>query len=64
MQPLRHSRHVRRGRRWLLIIWGVELGKALAQRIIPELEGVAEPKLEHDSSTNALIGRYRRHKGN
>ncbi len=43
--------------------WGVELGKALAQRIIPELESKAEPKLEHDSSTNALIQRYRRLKG-
>jgi len=39
--------------------WGVELGKALAQRIIPQLESVREPKLEHDSSTNALIRRYR-----
>jgi glucose-6-phosphate isomerase len=39
--------------------WGVELGKALAQRIIPELEGVTDPQLEHDSSTNALIRRYR-----
>jgi len=39
--------------------WGVELGKVLAQRIIPELESKALPKLEHDSSTNALIGRYR-----
>jgi len=43
--------------------WGVELGKALAQRIIPQLESVTEPKLEHDSSTNALIRRYRRLKG-
>ena len=43
--------------------WGVELGKALAQRIIPELEGAAEPTLAHDSSTNALIRRYRRMKG-
>jgi glucose-6-phosphate isomerase len=43
--------------------WGVELGKALAQRIIPELESVREPKLEHDSSTNALIRRYRKLKG-
>jgi glucose-6-phosphate isomerase len=43
--------------------WGVELGKALAQRIIPELENVTEPKLEHDSSTNALIRRYRKLKG-
>ncbi len=39
--------------------WGVELGKALAQRIVPELEGKAEPKLGHDSSTNNLIRRYR-----
>jgi glucose-6-phosphate isomerase len=39
--------------------WGVELGKALAQRIVPELESEAEPELEHDSSTNALIRRYR-----
>lgn len=43
--------------------WGVELGKALAQRIIPELESVTEPKLDHDSSTNALIRRYRKLKG-
>jgi glucose-6-phosphate isomerase len=40
--------------------WGVELGKQLAQRIIPELEGAADPKLTHDSSTNALIRRYRK----
>jgi glucose-6-phosphate isomerase len=40
--------------------WGVELGKVLAKRIIPELEASEEPKLEHDSSTNALIRRYRR----
>jgi glucose-6-phosphate isomerase len=39
--------------------WGVELGKALAQRIIPELEAGDEPDLAHDSSTNALIRRYR-----
>ncbi len=39
--------------------WGVELGKALAQRIIPELESPAEPKLNHDNSTNNLIRRYR-----
>jgi glucose-6-phosphate isomerase len=39
--------------------WGVELGKALAQRIIPELESETEPELGHDSSTNALIRRYR-----
>jgi glucose-6-phosphate isomerase len=40
--------------------WGVELGKALAQRIIPELTASAEPDLAHDSSTAALIRRYRR----
>jgi glucose-6-phosphate isomerase len=40
--------------------WGVELGKALAQRIIPELESATEPELNHDSSTNNLIRRYRR----
>jgi glucose-6-phosphate isomerase len=39
--------------------WGVELGKVLAQRIIPELEGKSAPDLTHDSSTNALITRYR-----
>jgi glucose-6-phosphate isomerase len=39
--------------------WGVELGKVLAQRIIPELTSSAEPSLSHDSSTNALIRRYR-----
>jgi glucose-6-phosphate isomerase len=39
--------------------WGVELGKALAARIIPELESDTEPDLQHDSSTNALIRRYR-----
>ena len=43
--------------------WGVELGKALAQAIIPELESPAAPKLEHDSSTNNLIRRYRKMKG-
>ncbi len=42
--------------------WGVELGKVLAQRIIPEVEGQTEAILEHDSSTNALIRRYLRHK--
>jgi glucose-6-phosphate isomerase len=42
--------------------WGVELGKALAQRIIPELESTAEPDLRHDSSTNNLIRRYRQMK--
>ena len=40
--------------------WGVELGKVLAQRIIPELEGETEPSLTHDSSTNNLIRRYRK----
>ncbi len=39
--------------------WGVELGKALAKRIIPELQNPTEPTLDHDSSTNALIRRYR-----
>jgi glucose-6-phosphate isomerase len=39
--------------------WGVELGKVLAKRIIPELERETDPDLEHDSSTNALIRRYR-----
>jgi glucose-6-phosphate isomerase len=43
--------------------WGVELGKVLAQRIIPELESKGEPKLGHDSSTNNLIRRYRKLKG-
>jgi glucose-6-phosphate isomerase len=42
--------------------WGVELGKALAQRIIPELETSAAPELKHDSSTNNLIRRYRKQK--
>jgi glucose-6-phosphate isomerase len=42
--------------------WGVELGKVLAQRIIPELEGKEEPMLGHDSSTNNLIRRYRKYK--
>ncbi|MGC4007406.1 MAG: glucose-6-phosphate isomerase [Pirellulales bacterium] len=40
--------------------WGVELGKVLANRIAPELESSAEPKLAHDSSTNTLIKRYRK----
>ena len=40
--------------------WGVELGKVLAQRIIPELESKTPPKLKHDSSTNHLIRRYRK----
>ncbi|MGA2643197.1 MAG: glucose-6-phosphate isomerase [Candidatus Sulfotelmatobacter sp.] len=43
--------------------WGVELGKVLAHRIIPELQSSAEPELKHDSSTNALIQRYRRLRG-
>jgi glucose-6-phosphate isomerase len=43
--------------------WGVELGKVLAQRIIPELESKTAPKLDHDSSTNNLIRRYRSLKG-
>jgi glucose-6-phosphate isomerase len=40
--------------------WGVELGKVLAQRIIPELESHKEPELKHDGSTSTLIRRYRR----
>jgi glucose-6-phosphate isomerase len=39
--------------------WGVELGKVLAKRIVPELQADEEPELDHDSSTNGLIGRYR-----
>jgi glucose-6-phosphate isomerase len=42
--------------------WGVELGKVLAKRIAPELAAPSEPKLSHDSSTNALIRRYRSRK--
>jgi len=44
--------------------WGVELGKVLAKRIIPELESKGEPRLDHDSSTVALIRRYRKDKEN
>ena len=40
--------------------WGVELGKVLAKRIIPELQASGEGALEHDGSTNALIERYRK----
>jgi glucose-6-phosphate isomerase len=43
--------------------WGVELGKVLAQRIIPELESKSDPKLQHDNSTNTLIRYYRKAKG-
>jgi len=43
--------------------WGVELGKVLAKRIVPELEADQSPELKHDSSTNALIRRYRRLQG-
>jgi glucose-6-phosphate isomerase len=43
--------------------WGVELGKVLANRIIPELENATESELKHDSSTNALIRRYRQSRG-
>jgi glucose-6-phosphate isomerase len=43
--------------------WGVELGKKLAKEIIPELTSEAEPELKHDSSTNALISRYRSLRG-
>jgi glucose-6-phosphate isomerase len=44
--------------------WGVELGKALAKRIVPELQAEEEPQLDHDSSTNALIRRYRQARAN
>ncbi|HET6873200.1 MAG TPA: glucose-6-phosphate isomerase [Acidimicrobiales bacterium] len=43
--------------------WGVELGKALAQKIVPELTSADSPPLQHDSSTNALISRYRKERG-
>ena len=43
--------------------WGVELGKVLAKRIVPELESEAAPQLKHDSSTNSLISRYRKARG-
>ncbi len=43
--------------------WGVELGKVLAQRIVPELEATSTPKLQHDSSTNQLIRHYRQLRG-
>ena len=43
--------------------WGVELGKVLAGRIVPELSAAQEPQLDHDSSTNALIRRYRAGRG-
>ncbi|MGH7563968.1 MAG: glucose-6-phosphate isomerase [Gemmatimonadota bacterium] len=43
--------------------WGVELGKRLADRIVPELESETAPDLDHDGSTNALIQRYRRQRG-
>jgi glucose-6-phosphate isomerase len=43
--------------------WGVELGKVLAQTIVPELTAEGEPELSHDSSTNALIRRYRERRG-
>ncbi|MEO8027777.1 MAG: hypothetical protein ABI823_14940, partial [Bryobacteraceae bacterium] len=42
--------------------WGVELGKVLAERIVPELSNAEEPPLTHDSSTNALIRHYRKGK--
>ena len=43
--------------------WGVELGKVLAKRIVPELQAAEEPELDHDSSTNNLIRRYRAGRG-
>ena len=42
--------------------WGVELGKVLAKRIVGELRDKGEPQLAHDSSTNALVRRYRKHR--
>jgi len=42
--------------------WGVELGKVLANRIVPEIKSASEPQLTHDSSTNGLIRRYRAHR--
>jgi glucose-6-phosphate isomerase len=42
--------------------WGVELGKVLAKKIIPQLQSTDEPELDHDSSTNSLIRRYREHR--
>ena len=48
---------------WRRIEWGVELGKVLAKQIIPEIEGIAPPRLEHDSSTANLIQKYRKSKG-
>jgi glucose-6-phosphate isomerase len=39
--------------------WGVELGKVLARKIVPQLQSADEPELDHDSSTNTLIRRYR-----
>src|SRR4029079_17717136 len=43
--------------------WGVELGKVLAQRIVPELEAAEAPALQQDSAANALLSRYRRARG-
>ena len=43
--------------------WGVELGKVLAQKIVSELQAPGQPKLAHDSSTNALILRHRARRG-
>ena len=43
--------------------WGVELGKTLAKRIVPELQSADGPELTHDSSTNALIREYRARRG-
>ena len=43
--------------------WGVELGKVLAGKIVPELQAQGEPELSHDSSTNTLIRRYRERRG-
>jgi len=65
IHPVAMTGHFTQGAIWQIDPfdqWGVELGKVLAQRIIPELIGKAEPRLAHDSSTNALIRRYRKTK--
>jgi glucose-6-phosphate isomerase len=63
MRSAGSSRRASRGSSSSFDQWGVELGKVLAQRIIPELDGEAEAELEHDSSTNGLIRRCRGLKG-
>jgi hypothetical protein len=61
----RRGRRVTQGTIWGINSfdqWGVELGKQLAQGIVPELEATGEPDLRHDSCTNALIRRCRQHR--